>query len=421
MVDSAADGSLRPRRRAHASRRTRATIFAAVACTTLHAEVCGATQLSAVDNAGIEESARAFGEAVLANDDRQAERVLGDRDRDALLEILEELRQYLGQMLADYGEVTSVRATTSDDEPVVRIVFRVPDTMLESAIGRMLSSGATAVGKPPPRSRDLYPGAERCVAAPSGWCVVRDHHRLKARIELGRSLSDLSSELRAIGYDDNAVERHSKLEKAEEGLAKATLLFEAYRERFGEDPPSSSKQEYEKLVERVARLNFGKQVKGVFGAIVNAGARSLDTVVLKVDLLRDDGSIVAQREIRALLTTRGEAFLGPGQQADFGLKVDAPADWAEGVEGRVAWLKLPETEVGPWTIPPERDAAFSVTVTPDRLNARSGPGTEFAVVGSFFRGDSLEVLAEDGEWLRIHTPCHGAGYVASKFVKRRGT
>jgi uncharacterized protein YgiM (DUF1202 family) len=44
-----------------------------------------------------------------------------------------------------------------------------------------------------------------------------------------------------------------------------------------------------------------------------------------------------------------------------------------------------------------------MNVLVDRLNVRSGPGTDFGVVGKLFAGDRVELMAasEDGEWLQV--------------------
>lgn len=45
-----------------------------------------------------------------------------------------------------------------------------------------------------------------------------------------------------------------------------------------------------------------------------------------------------------------------------------------------------------------------VVVTGSVVNLRSGPGTQYPVTGTVSRGDTLMVLAEAGDWLRIHLP-----------------
>jgi N-acetylmuramoyl-L-alanine amidase len=45
-----------------------------------------------------------------------------------------------------------------------------------------------------------------------------------------------------------------------------------------------------------------------------------------------------------------------------------------------------------------------VVVTGSIVNLRSGPGTQYPVTGTVSDGDTLMVLAEAGDWLRVHIP-----------------
>lgn len=48
------------------------------------------------------------------------------------------------------------------------------------------------------------------------------------------------------------------------------------------------------------------------------------------------------------------------------------------------------------------------------LNVRSGPGTEYRVVGSLLRGATVSVVEQVGDWAGIEEPC---GWVASRFLE----
>ncbi len=58
------------------------------------------------------------------------------------------------------------------------------------------------------------------------------------------------------------------------------------------------------------------------------------------------------------------------------------------------------------TLPPPLDSNpfQSVVVTGRTVNLRQGPGTQYAIVGSAYAGDSLMVTGEAPDWYRIYFP-----------------
>lgn len=78
-----------------------------------------------------------------------------------------------------------------------------------------------------------------------------------------------------------------------------------------------------------------------------------------------------------------------------GAKVDiyrTQGDWVQIGEGR--WIHGGYVDKGPAKI-------GSGTVTPTRLNVRSGPGTNFKRLDSLSRGSSVDIFEKKGEWVRI--------------------
>lgn len=57
-----------------------------------------------------------------------------------------------------------------------------------------------------------------------------------------------------------------------------------------------------------------------------------------------------------------------------------------------------------------------VTVTASVLNVRSGPGTNYSVLGGVKKGSALEVVASSGQWLQVKYG-QGTAYVAGWYVK----
>ncbi|MCE7988233.1 MAG: hypothetical protein DYG89_44305 [Caldilinea sp. CFX5] len=70
----------------------------------------------------------------------------------------------------------------------------------------------------------------------------------------------------------------------------------------------------------------------------------------------------------------------------------------------------------------QTDATFVATITAERLNVRSGPGTQNAVVAKLTRGAQVTVTGQNsaGDWLRITLDDGSEGWVAATFVARPG-
>jgi len=60
---------------------------------------------------------------------------------------------------------------------------------------------------------------------------------------------------------------------------------------------------------------------------------------------------------------------------------------------------------------------MTVIVKPPRLNVRSGPGTQFAVLSSVQKGDRLKVLERSKGWIRVETDSGKEGWVSDKYTR----
>lgn len=58
------------------------------------------------------------------------------------------------------------------------------------------------------------------------------------------------------------------------------------------------------------------------------------------------------------------------------------------------------------------------TVKPKKLNVRSGPGENHAIVGTLAAGDAVEKQGSKGEWLMIAPPEGATAYVAAKLLRQ---
>ncbi len=50
-------------------------------------------------------------------------------------------------------------------------------------------------------------------------------------------------------------------------------------------------------------------------------------------------------------------------------------------------------------------------------NIRSGPGSEFPVIGSASRGNKIVIIKNEGDWVEIHLNGNRTGYVYKDFIK----
>lgn len=68
----------------------------------------------------------------------------------------------------------------------------------------------------------------------------------------------------------------------------------------------------------------------------------------------------------------------------------------------------------------QADAAFTATISTDRLNVRSGAGTQYSVIAKLTRGAQVTVNGQNatGDWLRITLEGGGEGWIAASFVTR---
>ena len=62
-----------------------------------------------------------------------------------------------------------------------------------------------------------------------------------------------------------------------------------------------------------------------------------------------------------------------------------------------------------------------VRVSQERVNLRDGAGMDFQVVGKAQLGDTLNLLAESGEWYRVRTSKGVVGWVSKELVTRAST
>ncbi|MEX0285875.1 MAG: SH3 domain-containing protein, partial [Paracoccaceae bacterium] len=78
-----------------------------------------------------------------------------------------------------------------------------------------------------------------------------------------------------------------------------------------------------------------------------------------------------------------------------------------------------ETEEAPQAVEPEPQLDIR-EVTGSRVNMRQGPGTTYAVIGTLFYDDEVEVLEDLGNgWIQLRKMgTNEVGWMAARFVKK---
>jgi uncharacterized protein YgiM (DUF1202 family) len=63
-------------------------------------------------------------------------------------------------------------------------------------------------------------------------------------------------------------------------------------------------------------------------------------------------------------------------------------------------------------------AHATMTVTPNKLNLRSGPGENYSVVGVIERGTQVKEVLTDGNWMRISAPSGAYAFIAAMYLQQ---
>jgi hypothetical protein len=91
---------------------------------------------------------------------------------------------------------------------------------------------------------------------------------------------------------------------------------------------------------------FGRTVDGVFGTIVNNGAKELRKVTVRVYFVDNVGRRIGEKEFLPVLVTEfsigDNTPLRPGYRKDFGYNVedDAPSGWVKKIEAEIVDIEF---------------------------------------------------------------------------------
>ena len=69
-----------------------------------------------------------------------------------------------------------------------------------------------------------------------------------------------------------------------------------------------------------------------------------------------------------------------------------------------------------WTLPAKREQSGKVVNVRTYLNLRTGPGTDYTVIGRLLNGAEVKVLEESNGWYKVVVP-EQTGYVYGKYLE----
>ena len=88
-----------------------------------------------------------------------------------------------------------------------------------------------------------------------------------------------------------------------------------------------------------------------------------------------------------------------------------------------SWYKIKLGNLNGWMSDTVLDIKISqnVIVTGEKVNLRSGPGTNYDILGQVVKGDKLGLISSEGDWFKIKTASGPLGYIAASLVQKEGT
>ncbi|MBN3040594.1 MAG: SH3 domain-containing protein [Candidatus Omnitrophica bacterium] len=96
-------------------------------------------------------------------------------------------------------------------------------------------------------------------------------------------------------------------------------------------------------------------------------------------------------------------------------------DWVTVVSQRYEWSKIilpKDTPAYVWAEYVSRESDSTGKVSANALNIRNLPSLQSDVIGKIYQGDEVEILAEEGEWLKIKAFPNSFGWVHQKFLDK---
>ena len=92
---------------------------------------------------------------------------------------------------------------------------------------------------------------------------------------------------------------------------------------------------------------------------------------------------------------------------------------AEVLSRQDGWVKIYSARIGGWVSADyvQIKSTPKVTVTGEKVNLRSGPGTSYSKVGEASRGDQLTLVEKQGDWYKIKTASGTICYISADYAE----
>ncbi|MCX7824954.1 MAG: SH3 domain-containing protein, partial [Verrucomicrobiae bacterium] len=105
--------------------------------------------------------------------------------------------------------------------------------------------------------------------------------------------------------------------------------------------------------------------------------------------------------------------LNQGDRVELLEALPAPAAAAE----TLTFVKIRMPDAGAVWISHNMLDATGAVVAKNNVNLRAGPGTNFSVVGKINKGDPVQVVKKEGDWVQIRPTANCWAFVAARYLR----
>lgn len=168
------------------------------------------------------------------------------------------------------------------------------------------------------------------------------------------------------------------------------------------------------------------EIKESSGEWYRVGYKSINGWVHS-SLLKCDNPEIYLEVIKELINVRSGAgtsnsVTGQLKKGDIVSLLDINKDWyqvktAEGIKGFVHSDLVTEKKDYKPELPQVDNANKKVEIIQEKINIRSGPGTNYAKIAQAYKGEIYAVIKDEGDWVQIQMKNGSNAYVAAFLVK----
>ncbi len=157
-----------------------------------------------------------------------------------------------------------------------------------------------------------------------------------------------------------------------------------------------------------AKIKHGSGEGWIAGWLINVDlkAEGIRARIIRPVVNRREGPDLSYDVVD--LTYEGDTFDALTKQGEW-ISVKGPS-------GSLLWVFEPLLVLERQKVPGQHHEAFRITG--EVVNFRGGPGTDYPVIGTLYRGDALTFEDEEGGWTRAKSSSGQAGWVATYLTDR---